>query len=90
MSLTFRPSHSLGEIINFLASEYKADTGIPVHLFSAVNTSFPEFHGCLGITDNAGGTLFMRGKTMTAYGANDPSGLLKTLRRVGVRMHFED
>ena len=88
MSLTFKSNATRGELVNFLAGEYKKDTGIPVHLYSVVNAIMAHYNRSLAITDNKCGTMFLEEqRTFKSYGSGNPSGLCHTLKlcRVNLR-----
>lgn len=86
MSMTFHMSVGEKQLVRFLEGEYEKGTGIPVHLYSVVRADMPGFNKMLAITDQDQGVLFMEGgRSLTAYGSGNPLGLLKTLRRCGVR-----
>ena len=88
MSITFYSEASRTDLVQFLGAEYAGDTGIPVHLFSVVNATFDTYNGTYGVTDNAGGTLFLEEEhRFKSYGYSDPRGLIRTLNRcnAGIR-----
>ncbi len=84
MSVTYSTSVRADELKEFLLDEHKKGTGIPVHPFSAVNSSFQHFDRSLGITDGDG-TLFVTDNQMTAYGYNNQhQNMVRALRSCGM------
>ena len=80
MSLTIKSKSTRKQLINFLASEYKKNTGIPVHLYSIVNATFSAYNKCAALTDNLGVTMILEeSKLFKSYGQSNPVGLIKTL-----------
>ncbi len=87
MSVTYSTSVHTDELLEFLLDEHKKDTGIPVHPFSAVNSSLSCFDRSLGITDGDG-TLFVTDNHMDAYGYNNQHrNMIRALRSCGINVH---
>ena len=82
MSLTFKSQTNRDDLVEFLNAEYRADTGIPVHLYSVVNAHLNWYDRSLAITDNDIGTMFLEDHhTFKSYGNGNPMGLLRTLNQ---------
>jgi len=78
MSITFKINVTEKALVNFIASEYRKGSGLPVHLFQSIETR------TLGICDEVGGLFFNGAKQMTAWGNNNPLPMIKALKRCGV------
>lgn len=80
MSVSWKINVTQKQLVTFLASEYRAESGIPVHLFSHIETRY------VGICDNIKGALFFNSPyEMTAWGDNNPLPIIRALRRCGVK-----
>lgn len=91
MSITFHSKASQDELVEFLADEYKHNTGIPVHLFSVVNATFKEYNRNLAIADNLKGVMFWEGQhVLKSYGFGNPMPLMNTLNRCRAGITFMD
>ena len=87
MSLEFYTPIERDELVEFLAAEYEADTGIPVHLYSVVNARMSEFNGMLAITDNKQGTMFLEEPHMfKSYGSGNPVPMMRVLNQCGMQL----
>lgn len=90
MSLTIKSSHSKKDLVPFLASEYRKNTGVPVHLYSIVNAEFSSYNRCLGATDGVGTIIFESEKVWKCYGKNDPTKMMRALKLCGLKLKFID
>lgn len=89
MSLTYDSDTDRDELIEFLESEYKVGSGIPVHLYSVVNATIDCYNKMLAVTDNVRGVIFLEEPfSFKSYGNDDPLPLLRTLNQCGVGLRI--
>lgn len=89
MSLTFTSRATRDELVEFLESEYRIDSGIPAHLYSVVNSMMGIYDRVLAITDNDRGTIFLEEpRSFKSYGNGNPLALMRTLNQCAVGLRI--